>query len=132
MAKLVSNARYPNNITNINVNPLTTRDTSKYFNNYFDIPVSVSSSIDDAIIAHFEQITTNKESARALASAVIYTSVKQGIDPMSSLDEFKKLEPGQLDAYTAMFLNFERIGTSYLGVNNTPAMNDYIKRTIVV
>lgn len=131
MAKLISRASYPTNLSEINTNPLTTRDVSKYFNNYFDIPVNVSSNVDSAIVAYFEQITSNKESAKALASAVIYTSLKQGLDPMATLQEFQKLSPGELDAYTAMFLNFERVGTSYLGINNSPQLNKYIQRTII-
>lgn len=131
MAKLITRASYPTNLSEINTNPLTTRDVSKYFNNYFDIPVNVSSNVDSAIVAYFEQITSNKESAKALASAVIYTSLKQGLDPMATLQEFQKLSPGELDAYTAMFLNFERVGTSYLGINNSPQLNKYIQRTII-
>lgn len=131
MAKLITRANYPTNLSEVNTNPLTTRDVSKYFNNYFDIPVNVSSNVDSAIVAYFEQITSNKESAKALASAVIYTSLKQGLDPMATLQEFQKLSPGELDAYTAMFLNFERVGTSYLGINNSPQLNKYIQRTII-
>jgi hypothetical protein len=123
-------AKYPTNIESINTNYLNTRDTTKFFNNYFEIPVQVSSNVDSAIISYFETITENTEAARALASAVIYTSVKQGIDPMSTLDEFKKLPNGELDAYTAMFLNFERVGTSYLGITNLPQINKYISRCI--
>jgi hypothetical protein len=131
MAKLITRAIYPTNLSEINTNPLTTRDVEKYFNNYFDIPINVSSNVDSAIVAYFEQITSNKESAKALASAVIYTSLKQGLDPMITLKEFQKLSAGELDAYTAMFLNFERVGTSYLGINNTPQLNKYIQRTII-
>jgi hypothetical protein len=131
MAKLITRATYPTNLSEVNTNPLTTRDVEKYFNNYFDIPVNVSSNVDSAIVAYFEQITSNKESAKALASAVIYTSLKQGLDPMITLKEFQKLSPGELDAYTAMFLNFERVGTSYLGINNSPQLNKYIQRTII-
>jgi hypothetical protein len=131
MAKLITRATYPTNLSEVNTNPLTTRDVEKYFNNYFDIPVNVSSNVDSAIVAYFEQITSNKESAKALASAVIYTSLKQGLDPMITLKEFQKLSAGELDAYTAMFLNFERVGTSYLGINNSPQLNKYIQRTII-
>lgn len=120
----------PTNINKINVNALDPRDANKYFNNYFDIPVYVSSNVDAAIIAYFEQIADTKESARSLASAVIYTSVKQGVNPMQTLKEFQKLAPGELDLYTAMFLNFERIPTSYLGLTNLPTLNKYISRTI--
>lgn len=126
----VDRARYPSNLTKINTNANFPRDTKKYFNNYFDVPVSVSGNIDSAITAFFETIADNKESARALASAVIYTSVKQGLDPMATLDEFKKLGPGELDVYTALFLNFERKGTSYLGIVNSPEIDKYVQRAI--
>lgn len=124
--------RYPTNTTAINLNAYVERDASKYFNNFFDVPAEVSSNVDASIIAYFENITDNKEAARALASAVIYTSAKQGADPMTTLKEFQKLPPGELDAYTTVFLNLARVGTSYLGVTTQPVMNKYIKRTILV
>lgn len=127
----VDRARYPANTSAIDVNATYPRDTEKYFNNYFDIPITVSSNIDAAIIAFFETIADNKESAKALASAVIYTSIKQGLNPMETLDQFRKLPPGELDVYTALFLNFERKGTSYLGIINAPEINKYIQRTIL-
>lgn len=122
---------YPTNLSSVNLNAIATADANKFFNNFFNIPVEVSSNIDSAIIAYFEQISDNKEAAKALASAVIYTSIKQGTNPMETLKEFIKLSPGELDAYTAMFLNFERVGTSYLGVTNQPTYNKYIQRAIL-
>jgi hypothetical protein len=123
-------AKEPTNLEQINLNTIETKDTYKYFNNFFDIPVEVSSNVDAAIIAYFQQVADTKESARALASAVIYTSVKQGLNPMETLKEFQRLPKGELDAYTAMFLNFERKGTSYLGITNQPQINKYIQRSI--
>lgn len=129
MANLIR-AKEPTNLSQINLNAIETKNTDKYFNNFFDVPVEVSSNVDSAIVAYFEQVADNKESARALASAVIYTSVKQGLDPMETLQEFQRLPKGELDAYTAMFLNFERKGTSYLGISNQPQVNKYIQRSI--
>jgi hypothetical protein len=129
MANLIR-AKEPTNLKRIDLNAIEAKDTNKYFNNFFEIPVEVSSNVDASIIAYFEQVTDNKESARALASAVIYTSVKQGLNPMETLKEFQKLPKGELDAYTAMFLNFERKGTSYLGLSNQPQVNKYIQRSI--
>ena len=123
-------AKEPTNLGQINLNAIETKNTLKYFNNFFETPVEISSNVDAAIIAYFEQIADSKESARALASAVIYTSVKQGLDPMETLKEFQRLPKGELDAYTAMFLNFERKGTSYLGISNQPQVNKYIQRAI--
>jgi hypothetical protein len=124
-------AKNPTNLQGINVNALNTRDVNKFFNNFFEIPIEVSSNVDTAIISYFEQIADNKEAAKALASAVIYTSYKQGLNPMETLAEFQKLPKGELDAYTAMFLNFERKGTSYLGLTNSPVINKYIQRSIL-
>lgn len=128
---MVTGNNTPTNLSAVNLNAYIDRNINQYFNNFFDIPVEVSSNIDSAIISYFETITDNKEAARALASAVLYTSVRQGADPMSTLKEFQKLPPGDLDAYTTAFLNLSRVGTSYLGVNTQPTMNKYIKRSIL-
>lgn len=121
----------PTNLRRVDTNVINPPAVDKFFNNYFEFPISVSSNVDAALIAHFEQIADNKESARALASAVMYTAIKQGVDPMSALDEFKKIPIGDLNTYTALFLNFERIGTSFLGIKNRPQQNKYITRAIL-
>jgi hypothetical protein len=122
---------YPTNLSRVNTNAISPPDTDKFFNNFFNFPIEVSSNVDAAIVAYFEQIADNKESARALASAVIYTAIKQGINPMSALDEFRKIPPGELSAYTALFLNFQRVGTSFLGLKNSPTQNKYVTRAIL-
>lgn len=131
MANIINTVKNPTNLQAVNLNSFNERDVQKYFNNFFEVPIDVSSNIDTAIIGYFETIADNKEAARALASAVIYTSVKQGINPMDTLKEFQKLPRGELDAYTAMFLNIDRVGTSFLGVSNSPVINKYVNRTIL-
>jgi len=122
---------YPTNLRGINTNAINLPNADSYFNNFFNFPVEFSSGVDSAIIAFFETVTDNKESARALASAVLYTALKQGMNPMSALDEFKKLPPGDLNTYTALFLNSERVGTSFLGLKNRPVQNQYVTRAIL-
>ena len=119
------------NLSSVNLNAIIQKDIEKYFNNFTEIPIEVSSNVDAAVVGFFESITANKESARALASAVIYKSIKQGFNPMETLAEFQKLGPGELDAYTILFLNFDRIGTSYLGLKNKPTVNKYVQRAIL-
>jgi hypothetical protein len=121
----------PTNLKAIDTNAINPPEVDQFFNNFFEFPISVSSNVDSAVVAYFEQIAENKESARALASAVIYTAIKQGINPMTALDEFKKIPPGDLNTYTALFLNFERIGTSFLGIKNRPQQNKYVTRAIL-
>lgn len=116
------------NLTGINLD--TTTDVDKYFNNFFKQTIDISPLQNDAIVSFFETVTDNRESAVALASAVIYTSKQQQADPMQILDEFKKLNKGQLNAYLCMFLNLNRIGTSLLGVNTMPVKSKYVERSI--
>lgn len=124
----MTNITNPTNLTAVNLN--TSGDTNKYFNNFFKQTIDVAPNQDDAIISYFEQVTDNRQSALALASAVVYTSKTQQMDPMLILDQFKKLDQGQLNAYLCMFLNLSRVGTSYLGINNAPLKNKYVERCI--
>jgi hypothetical protein len=123
--------KHPTNLDRVNLDYITLRDFQNYFNNFFEVPIEVSSNIDAAIVSYFETVADNKESARALASAVIYTSIKQGSNPMDILREFQKLPPGTLDEYVVAILNLERVGSSYLGIRVNPTVNKYIARTII-
>ena len=121
---------------NYNLDPISqsTNDNTTantYFNNYFLPNARVSPNVDTAIISYFEGISYNTASAKALASAVIYTSQAQGIDPMVTLKEFTQLPEAELNAYLVMFLNMQRKGTSYLGLTNQPSTNAYVNRTIL-
>ena len=122
---------------NYNIDPIDASvndntDPNRYFNNYFDQTFNVSPNVDAAILSYFEEVSFNKDAAKALASAVIYTSKTQGINPMDTLKEFTKLPKGQLNAYLVMFLNLQRKGTSYLGITNQPVTNKYVNRTILL
>jgi len=75
------------NLPNIGNNNITT----SYFNNYFKPDLSVSQNLDNAVLGFFESITGNKESAKVMASVVLYTAITQGIDPMSVVEEMRLL-----------------------------------------
>jgi len=113
----------------INLNTL--QDTQSYFNNFYSPKLTVSQNIDDAVVAFFENITETKEGARAIAGSVILSALNQGLNAMDVIDKFSEIAPGDLSAYTAMFLNLNRVGTSYLGISNQPYTNKYVKRLII-
>jgi len=118
------------NLVDLSVNRST--PATQYYNNYFTPPTTISGNQNDAVVAYFEQITGgNKQSAAILASTIIYTSLAQGLDPMSIIQQFQALKPGELNLYLAMFLNLNRVGTSLVGVNNSPVQNKYITRAIL-
>ena len=121
---------------NYNVNPIqltTNQDTpqARYFNNFFTEAFQVSPNVDAAVLSYFEAVTENRESAKILASAVIYTSYTRGVDPMSILTEFTRLPPGEINSYLTMFLNLQRVGTSYLGLTAKPVANKYVSRAVL-
>lgn len=118
----------PSNINGIDAS--NTASTQAFFNNLNLPPISVSQNVDDAIIGYFQQITETKEAAKALAGAVILTAASQGVDPMETLQEFAKMDAGKLNSYTTMFLNLNRVGTSYLGINNSPTAPKYVTHMI--
>ncbi len=125
-----------NQTNNYNLGPIDnsvnkTVDPRRYFNNYFDQEFNVTPNVNSAILSYFEEQTGNKAAAKALASAVIYTSQSQGMDPMATLTDFTKMPKGELNAYLTMFLNLQRVGTSYLGITNQPVTNRYVNRAIL-
>lgn len=121
----------PNNLTSTNLSSNTENQTDFFFNNFFQPAFTVSQNVDDAVIGYFEKITDNKESAKILASAVIYTSLARNIDPMETLTKFSAMGIDELNSYVVMFLNLNRTGTSYLGINNTPKVSKYVQRSIL-
>jgi hypothetical protein len=106
-------------------------DANKYFNNFFSPTFTVSPNVDDAVISYFETVADNKESAKILASAVMYTARTRGVNPMSILSEFTKLPKGEINSYLAMFLNLQRVGTSLLGLTTQPVTSKYVARAIL-
>jgi len=106
--------------------------TTVYFNNYYKSAPSVSSSINDAFIAFFEELTGNRTTAVVLAGSVIVTAQQQNLELQDILKKFKALEKTKVDAYLTMLLNLNRIPTSLLGIVNNTSTNKYVTRAVRV
>lgn len=116
------------------VNNLTqypTDSTTSYFNNVYVGDFTVAPDVDSAILGFFEQLTNNKVTAKALANSIIFTSKTQNMDPMEVLSKFMNMPKGKVFSYLTMFLNMNRVGTSMLGLSNSPVTSKYIKRAIL-
>ena len=105
--------------------------TTEYFNNFFKNDINISSDVDDTTVGFFQTLTGDKDTGTNLAAAVLYTAKERGLDPLALIDEFRKLEANELNAYLTMFLNFNRSKTSLLGLNNSPQTSKYITRAIL-
>ncbi len=101
-----------------------------YFNNVSNLQSSIGSNLDATIIGFFEQISQDKDTARNIAKSVIQTAFNRGLDPNAVFAEFIRMKPTELNGYVTMFLNLDRVGTSFLGISNLPETNKYIKRAI--
>lgn len=120
----------PNNINATDLSAGVPNETDNFFTNYYSPSFTVSQNVDDAVLAFFERVTENKESAKILASSVIYTSLARDIDPMEILAKFDAMKDDELNSYITVFLNINRVGTSYLGINGTPKVGKYVQRMI--
>ena len=119
------------NVVNLSQNPNTPAD--RYFSNYFVTPSTISSDVNDAVIAYFQTLTNgNLHSASILASTVVYTAMAQGLNPMKVLEDFKAVPTGQLNNYIAAFLNINRVPTSSLGIRHGTKTSPFVTRSILV
>lgn len=115
-----------------NLPPAPSKDpVLTFFNNFFAPEVSLSQNVDDAVIGFFQTVTGDATTGRTMAAAVVFTAQTQNIDLMTLLDEFRKLNSNELNAYLTMFLNINRAGTSLLGLSNSPILNKYVARAIL-
>lgn len=81
---------------NLPVNPDQTQSTTDFFNNYYTQNPGVSSGTNDTVIAYFQSITGDVDAGKTLAGAVLYTAIQQGIDPISIVEELKKISDKNL------------------------------------
>jgi hypothetical protein len=70
--------------------------TTNYFNNYFTDNFTVSPNVNDAVVGYFQGITGDVDTGKNLAASIIYTALSQGLDPMSLVDEFRRLKAGNI------------------------------------
>lgn len=76
---------------NLPVNPDQTQSTTDFFNNYYTQSLGVGSATNDTVVSYFQSITGDVDAGRTLAGAVLYTAVQQNIDPISIVQELKKI-----------------------------------------
>ena len=115
-----------------NLPPITDiNNSTTLFDSFFTQTTGTSEDINDSVIGYFQSVTGDKDSGITLAAAVLFTAQQQGIQPMTLIDEFRRLKPGELNAYLTMFLNINRVGTSLLGLSNQPQTSKYVTRAVL-
>jgi hypothetical protein len=120
----------PSNLNKTSVRSDLTSSSATFFNNYYQPGFVVSGTDNEIVIGYFEKITNNRASAELLASSVIYTSLVQNSDPLQIIERLRNLEDTEALAYITMFLNLNRVGSSFLGLHNKPRTSKYVSRLI--
>ena len=120
-----------NNLETSSIRADLNATADKFFNNIYKPNFSLSQNINDAVVAHFMKMTDNEESAKLIASAVIFTSLAQGVNPIETIDRFSTMNQEDFKRYVSMFLNLNRVNTSYLGLGGTARMSKYVTRCIL-
>lgn len=120
-----------NNLTTTSTQADLGSESPVFFNNYLQPNFNISSDLNSAVLAQFEKITGHTESARILASSVIYTSLAQKVDPMLVVDKIRTMSKEESMTYLGLFLNLNRVGTSFLGVKNRPRVSKYVERCLL-
>jgi hypothetical protein len=104
--------------------------SDQFLNNFYKPGFTVSSKQNDFVLAFFETVTGNTESAKILSSSVIYTAIAQGVDPIVIVEQMRQMSDEDRDKFVSMFLNFNRIGSSQLGMRSPSKYRSYIERLI--
>lgn len=120
-----------NNLTTVSNRQDLTSEGNNFFNNYFQPNFNISQNLNTAILSVFEKITQNQESAKVLASSVIYTSLVQKVPVMEVVDRLRTMTLDESANYLSLFLNLNRVGTSFVGVHNRPKIGKYVQRAIL-
>jgi len=121
---------YPNNLRKTSIPTKLDSSATEFFNNYLQPGFTVSSAVNDTVIGFFERLTDNRASAEIMASAVIYTSMAQKVDPITIIEKMNTLPDSDVASYVTMFLNLNRLGSSYLGTHSGSNTNKYVSRSI--
>lgn len=104
--------------------------SDQFLNNFYKPGFTVSGGQNDFVLAFFETITGNSESAKILSSSVIYTAIAQGVDPVIIVEQMRQMSDEDRDKFVSMFLNFNRIGSSQLGIRSPSRYRTHIERLI--
>ena len=105
-------------------------DARKFFNN-LNSQNFATGPANDAIVAFFEQRSTNAQAAKNLAAVVLYAAQSQNLDPMKVLADFQSMPDGHLNSYLIALLNSNRVPTSMLGYRTGVKTNPLVARTIM-
>lgn len=105
--------------------------TKKYFDQYFNTPLTIDNSVTVSIKAFFEKRGFSTNSAETIAIILSTQAVKDNLNPQQIIDTLAGLDNLEISGLVAEILNYNRFKTSSLGVYLGYSPADEIQRNII-
>lgn len=113
--------------------PLNKNQTAPaYYSGFYKTTLPVNGQQYDAVYTFFlRRSSNNKSAAEALTATIMTIAQNRGINPISIIEEFKKLNDDvSFKAALIALMNSDRRPTSKLGYSVQPKPNELIARNV--
>lgn len=111
--------------------PSSSDQTLKVFNNFYSLPVSISNNDLMAMTGFLENRGFDSNSAERTAIIILTQAANDGYSAMQILDTLKGLGSVEISGLVTEILNYNRLGTSFLGVIQTASPAEEVVRNIL-
>lgn len=107
-------------------------NVNNFVNSYYSKSIPTSGMNYDAVLTFFLARTKgDKTAAEALTSSVLILATGKGLNPISIIEQFKKITDNQsFKAALVALLNSDRRPTSKLGYAAAPNPDPYVTRNV--
>lgn len=108
------------------------KEVKRFFNNYFNEPITFPSEQIDAVVGYFRGRGFDELASNSTAIVLLQQSKLDNVNVFKLLDTLKGLTELQLSAVVAEVLNYNRQKTSTLGFRQQDASELLEKRNVLV
>lgn len=107
--------------------------TKRFFNNYYDQKIAISSNALDSTVGFFRSKGFSETAANSVSSVLLSQSKSENINVFQLLDTLRGLNDLQLSRVVTEILNYNRLKISNLGyrINNSNKIQ-FEKRNLII
>lgn len=122
----------PNSNLPIKENTDSSNEVRRFFNNYFNEPITFPAEQIDAVVGYFRGRGFDELASNSTAIVLLQQAKLDDVNVFQLLDTLKGLTELQLSAVVAEVLNYNRQKTSTLGFRQQDTSELLEKRNVVV
>ena len=105
--------------------------TKRFFNTYFNAPLSFSANEVDAVLGFFESRDFEKSAAQSISTVLMQQAKIDGVNVYTLLDTLKGVDDIQISAIVAQVLNYNRQKVSSLGFTSDKIAREESRNIVV-